>query len=124
MKKIVQQEIISYTCDFTGKSIDSCGLEKELNGYFEPSRLYLELNTALKMKLAKRNATDDYEIKQSDLTESQIEYYRNYDQVSHQLDLHPEVAYEVYKFLKRKYPESIVDKIVGEDYEVLDPSKN
>lgn len=83
--------------------------------------MILELNTAVKLKIAKRDAAEDLEIKQCELTVDQIDYYRDHDQESLKLDMHPDVAYEIYKFLKKKYPDSVVAKTGGENYEVVNP---
>ena len=123
MKKVIKQAKIEYRCDITGKSLDSASLEKEV-GSCDPSHLELNLMVRDKLKIVKRVAAEELEKKQSELTQEDIDYYDEWDYLrTNSLDLHPEIAYEIYKFLRRKYPE-VVKNWLDDHQEVVNPMEN
>lgn len=122
MKKIIKPAKIEITCDITGKSVDGMSLERELDACYDPSHLELNLMTRESKKSMKTWLPSELGKKWSEITEKEIQDAQHWD-ILHRgsLDLHPQVAYEVYKFLKRKYPD-VVNEWIGADEIVVDPS--
>ena len=123
MKRTIKKAKIEYKCDITGKNLDFNALEKEI-GCHDPSHLELNLMVRNKRKIVKQIAAEELGKKQSELTQKDIDYYDDWGYLrTNGLDFHPEIAYEIYKFLRRKYPEVVKNWI--EDYqEIVNPMED
>lgn len=97
-KTIPQQEKV--TCDFTGKEING---ENYLSCSIDFHLMFLCLETEADIKQMRKDEPDVYS---KEDVEAMI-HEDAHDVKSFSLDLSEDVAIEVYKFLKRKYPKQM-----------------
>lgn len=103
MKKIIKPATFECKCDITGKDLGRKSIINDI-GNFDPSSMTLCLRIRRKPKFVKRLAANEFDKSQSELTQEEIDMYDRWDDLTPcELDFHPEVAYQIYKFLERKY---------------------